>query len=177
MNTFHAVSILVCILLFNTVHAPGCEAAGSLIIYSGRSEDLIGPLIEQFRAASGMDVRIRYGKTVEMAATILEEGKRSPADLFIAQDAGALGALSKVGRLQALPDELLEQVDASFRSPKKHWVGVSGRARVVVYNTNNVTEEELPDDIFGFCDQKWKGRLGWAPANASFQAFILPSTL
>jgi iron(III) transport system substrate-binding protein len=108
-----------------------------------------------------------------MAATILEEGDNSPADLFYGQDAGALGALAKAGRLTKLPDDLLALVnDPRFSSPEGFWVGTSARARVVVYNPERVNEADLPDDIFGFCAPEWKGRVGWAPTNGSFQAFV-----
>jgi len=148
-------------------------ATGStLTIYSGRSEDLVGPLIEQFEQESGLDVEVRYGSTAEMAATILEEGTNSPADIYFGQDAGALGALAKAGRLAPLSDDILDQVDPRFRSLDGQWIGTSGRARVVVYNTDTLTEADLPDDLFGFCDPQWKGRLGWAPTNGSFQAFV-----
>ena len=146
--------------------------SGDLTIYSGRSESLVGPLIAQFEAETGLNVQVRYGSTAGMAATILEEGNNSPADIYYGQDAGALGALAKTNRLTTLPDSILNQVEPRFRSPTGQWVGTSGRARTVVYNTNNVTEADLPDDIFGFCDPAWQGRLGWAPTNGSFQAFV-----
>lgn len=104
---------------------------------------------------------MRYGDTAEMAATILEEGKNSPADVFFAQDAGTLGALASQGRLQALPQPLLDQVDPRFRDPAGRWAGASGRARVVAYNTG-LTEADLPDSIIGFTDPQWRGRVGWA---------------
>jgi len=147
-------------------------AEGTLTIYSGRSEDLVGPLIEQFEQESGLDVEVRYGDTAAMAATILEEGANSPADVYFGQDAGALGALAQAGRLALLADDILNQVDPRFRAPNGQWVGTSGRARVVVYNTDTLSETDLPDDIFGFCDPQWQGRLGWAPTNGSFQAFV-----
>lgn len=148
------------------------EPGGELVIYSGRSESLVGPLIEQFQADTGIEVEIRYGDTAEMAATILEEGDNSPADVYYGQDAGALGALAKAGKLAELPADMLELVEARFRSPAGLWIGTSGRARTVVYNTETLTEADLPDDIFGFCDPQWKGRIGWAPTNGSFQAFV-----
>ncbi len=146
--------------------------SGDLTIYSGRSESLVGPLIDQFEQETGLNVEVRYGDTAEMAATILEEGANSPADVYYGQDAGALGALAKAGRFAPLPEDILNQVEPRFRSPEGLWVGASGRARTVVYNPNNVSEADLPDDIFGFCDPKWRGRLGWAPTNGSFQAFV-----
>lgn len=152
--------------------ATAMPGEAKIIIYSGRNENLIGPLVEMFEQQTGIEAQVRYGETAEMAATIMEEGKNSPADVFFAQDAGALGALSSAGRLQTLDDELLEAVPAAFRSDKGDWVGASGRARVVVYNTDALQESELPEDIWGFTDPTWKDKLGWAPTNGSFQAFV-----
>lgn len=145
---------------------------GSLVVYSGRSEELVGPVFEQFEERSGVDVQVRYGETAELAATILEEGENSPADLFFAQDPGALGALDDEGRLTELPDEVLDAVPARFRADDGDWVGTSGRARVVAYNTEELSAGDLPDSIFDFTDPRWEGRIGWAPTNGSFQAFV-----
>lgn len=151
----------------------GTGVKDKLTIYSGRNEKLIGPLIERIRVETGLDIQVRYGKTAELAATILEEGKNSPAHLFFAQDAGALGALSREGRLQKIPGALLDKVEPRFRSPAGEWIGITGRARTVDYNVNLVKPEELPDSIWGFTDPKWgNGKIGWAPTNGSFQAFV-----
>lgn len=133
---------------------------------------MVGPLMQQFEEQSGVDVNVRYAGTPELAATILEEGQNSPADIFFAQDAGALGALNRAGRLIELPDDVLSLVPERVRSKNGAWVGVSGRVRVVVYNTEKLAEKDLPADLFGFCAPSWKGRLGWAPENASFQSFV-----
>lgn len=145
----------------------------NLTIYSGRGESLIESLIERFQNDTGMTLNVRYGNTAELAATILEEGKNSPADLYFAQDAGALGALSKEGRLLKISSSILEKVEPRFRSPKDEWVGITGRARTVDYNTKLVGRDELPDSIWGFTESKWGGgKIGWAPTNGSFQAFV-----
>lgn len=144
----------------------------ALVVYSGRSEELIGPILERFEEDSGTEVEVRYGDTAEMANLILTEGENSPADVFFAQDAGALGAVADEGLLAPLPEEVLNSVDTRFRSPDSEWVGISGRSRVVVYNTENVSEDELPDTIFGFTEPEWSGRIGWAPTNGSFQSFV-----
>ena len=148
------------------------QDAGSLVIYSGRSESLVGPIIEQFKEATGIDVSVKYGSTSEMAATLLEEGKNSPADVFFAQDPGGLGAVSNEGMLSDLPDEIVSLVPGWARSPDNKWVGLSGRARTVVYNTGGLSQADLPDSMLGFTDPRWKGRIGWAPTNASFQAMV-----
>jgi iron(III) transport system substrate-binding protein len=153
--------------------AAGEEPAASLTVYSGRSEELIRPVIEQFEAETGIRVLMRYGATAEMAGAILEEGDNSPADVFFAQDAGALGALSAEGRFAPLDAEVLDNVDPQFRSANGDWVGVSGRARVAVYNTNLLAEASLPDSILDFTADRWAGgKIGWAPTNGSFQAFV-----
>ena len=145
---------------------------GSLVIYSGRSEELVGPIIERFKEETGLDVQVQYAGTTELAATLLEEGENTPADVFFAQDAGALGAVAKEGMLAALPDEVLELVDARFRSANGEWIGISGRARTVVHNREAVPVEDIPASILDFTAPEWEGRLGWAPTNASFQAFV-----
>ncbi len=136
------------------------------------SENLVAPLMERFKQETGIDVEVRYGGTAELAATILEEGANSPADVFFAQDAGSLGALAEVGRLTVLPDAVLNRVDARFRSPSGEWVGASGRARTLVYNTERVQESDLPQSAFDLTGAQWNGLVGWAPTNASFQSFV-----
>jgi iron(III) transport system substrate-binding protein len=146
------------------------RGAGSLVVYSGRSESLVAPIIRQFSEATGVKVEVKYGDTAAIAATLLEEGSRSPADVFFAQDPGGLGAVG--GLLAPLPDPLLRRVPDWARSPDGKWVGVSARARVVVYNTRSLSEPDLPDSIRGFTAPEWKGKIGWAPTNSSFLAMV-----
>lgn len=150
------------------------EVGGELVIYSGRSESLVDPIIQEFARLTGIDVQVRYGGTAEMAATLLEEGENSPADIFYAQDPGGLGAVQEAGMLTEVPQEILDRVPPRFRSETREWVGISGRARVVVYNTEAITdpESQLPDDLWGFTEPEWQGRIGWAPTNGSFQAMV-----
>jgi len=147
-------------------------SSNSITVYSGRSEELIGPLIDRYTEETGAEVEVRYGDTAELASTIREEGGNSPADLFFSQDAGALGALEKDDLLAELPADTLEEVDPRFRSRDGRWVGTSARARVVAYNRDRVQRSELPESILDFTDPRWKGRIGWAPTNGSFQAFV-----
>jgi len=154
--------------------ADSASASDSLVIYSGRSESLVEPIIDQFRQATGIDVAVRYGGTAELAGVLLEEGANSPADVFYAQDPGGLGAVQAAGLLAQLPEETLARVPQRFASPAGEWVGISGRARTVVYNTEAISDPagQLPDDLWGFTAPEWKGRLGWAPTNGSFQAMV-----
>lgn len=146
---------------------------GKLVLYSGRSESLVGPIIQQFTKATGIEVEVKYGKTGAIAATLLEEGKNSPADVFFAQDPGGLGAVANNNQLTSLSPKILDQVPAWAKSDKGLWIGISGRARVVVYSTTNgISPSELPTSILEFTNPKWNGRIGWPPTNGSFQAMV-----
>ncbi len=144
----------------------------TLTVYSGRSEELVGPLLARFSEETGAALAVRYGESAELAALLLEERDRSPADLFFSQDAGALGAVAAAGLLVPLDPAVAGRVDPRFRDAEGRWAGTSGRVRVVAYSTERVDPATLPTGIAGFTDPVWAGRIGWAPTNASFQAFV-----
>ena len=151
----------------------GCapsDADGDFVVYVGRSETLIQPLIDQYVAETGVEVQVRYAGSAELAAQILEEGDNSPADVFMAQDAGALGAVSKAGYLRELDADLLNLIAPEYRAADGTWMGVSGRVRVFNYNPEKVLE--LPSSVLDLASPEWKGRVGIAPTNSSFQAFV-----
>jgi iron(III) transport system substrate-binding protein len=149
---------------------PGGTA--DLTLYSGRTEELVQPLIDMFEEETGITVEVRYGNTGEMAALLLEEGANSPADVFLSQDAGALGALSDAGLFEQLPADVAATVPAGFTSADGSWLGVTGRARVIGYDGENLSADEVPTTVDAFVEPEWKGRFGIAPGNASFQAFV-----
>lgn len=153
---------------------PACSSSdsGELVIYSGRTQDLVEPLLEDFAEESGIDIAVRYGETADLALLIDEEGDRSPADVFLSQSPGAVGFLDAKQRLTALPQGILDQVDERFRAKDGHWVGISGRVRVLVYNTDSVDPADLPQSVFDVTDPQYEGRFGVAPTNASFLDFV-----
>ena len=146
------------------------ESDGKVVLYAGRSETLVGPLLEQAKADLGLDIEVRYGATAEMAAQILEEGDRTPADVFLCQDAGALTAINDAGLFTALPQETLDEVDPAYRASNGNWVGVTGRALAFVVPVG--AQDSAPKSVFEFTDPKWKGKVGISPSYASFQSFI-----
>jgi iron(III) transport system substrate-binding protein len=150
----------------------GSGDENALTVYSGRNQDLVGDLLEQYQKETGTKLEIRYSDSADLAATLIEEGDNSPADVFFSQDAGALGALQKEGLLAKLPQATLDQVDQRFRSEQGQWVGLSARARVIAYDKRELKESDLPRSVLDVPDEKWKGRVGWAPTNPSFETFV-----
>ncbi|MCF8548631.1 MAG: extracellular solute-binding protein [Pontimonas sp.] len=143
-----------------------------VILYSGRNESLVQPLIDSFTEQTGIAVDIRYAGSSELAAQILEEGADSPAAVFLSQDAGALGALSLEGLFAELPAEITDRVNPAFTSHDDSWVGITGRARVVVYDSETLSVEQLPNTADEIVGPQWSGKVGVAPGNASFQSFV-----
>ena len=147
-------------------------SGATLTVYSGRSESLVKPVIEKLEAATGVDVQVRYGGSSELAAQLLEEGDATKADLFFSQDAGALGALGKAGRLEVLDAAVTGKVLPGFSDSQGLWVATSARARVVAYNPDLAPEATSMTSIDAILDPKYKGKVGFAPTNASFHSFV-----
>ena len=154
--------------------APAQPAAEpvTLTVYSGRGESLVGELFKTIPDDAPFRVEVQYGKTAEMVTRLLTEGDQSPADVIFAQDSGHLGALAERGVLTPLPDSTLAQVDPKFRDNNGQWVGTSGRLRVLVYDSNKLKAEDLPQSLTELADPKWKGKIGWAPTNGSLHAHV-----
>ncbi len=145
----------------------------TITVYSGRSQSLVHPILEAFGERTGVSIQVKYAGSASTAATLLEEGDNTPADVVFLQDPGSLGALSDAGMLAQIPQATLDKVDQRFRSNDGTWVGTSGRARTVIYNTDTIDPAaDLPASILDFTEPQWKGRIGWAPINGSFQAFV-----
>jgi iron(III) transport system substrate-binding protein len=161
-------------LLTFLVLLSACGDGGSdpLVIYSGRGESLVDPIIEQYKDSTGSDVEVRFGDTAQLAVALSEEGEQTTADIFWAQDAGALGAVHRDGMLATLPDSLLRLVPSHFRNDEGTWVATSGRARTLAYSPLRTDTADLPRSIFDLTDPSYNGRIGWAPTNGSFQAHV-----
>lgn len=164
------VAIAIIALLLGSCSGP--EPSDALVIYSGRNKELVGGVLDQLQQSTGVKVEVRYGSSGEMAAQLLEEGDRTQADVFFSQDAGALGAVAEKGKLAQLPPDVLSMVPGTYHADDGRWVATSARARVVAYDPRVVTASDLPKTIDDVVDPKWKGKIGFAPTNGSWQAFV-----
>jgi iron(III) transport system substrate-binding protein len=150
--------------------APGQTT--SLTVYSGREQALVKPIMDRFARETGIQLNVRYASSTALATALVEEGRNSPADVYWSQEPGTLGLVGARGLLARLPQATIGKVPSRFTTPSRRWVGTSGRSRVLVYNTNELQTNELPASVWGLTASRWKGRIGLAPTNASFQAFL-----
>jgi iron(III) transport system substrate-binding protein len=149
---------------------PEPETEG-ITLYSGRIPPAIGGAVDAYEAEADRDVQLRPGETADLAATLVEEAENTPADVFFAQEPGAIGALAERGLLARLPADVLGRVPAEFRDPQGRFVGVTGRARIIAYD-ESVPRGELPDSPLELTDPRWEGRVGWGPPTASLQEYV-----
>ena len=148
------------------------ETEGPLVIYSGRKDVLVGPLVERFQEETGIDAEVRYGTDAELIAALQEEGASSPADILWANTAGALGAAAKAGLFVPLSDSLLGR-PAAFTPSGGRWVPASVRFRVLAYHPERVAADKLPASVLDLPQlENVQGRIGWTPLYSSFQDFV-----
>ena len=153
----------------------GCGLGGGgdeLTIYSGRSRDLVEPLLNQFAEDTGIAIAVKYGDSTDLALLLAEEGDRSPADVFFSQSPGTVGFLAERDLLTTLRDDVTQLVPEAYRSADGRWIGVTARQRVLVYNQDMVAESDLPESVFDLTAEEYRGRVAVAPSNASFQDFV-----
>lgn len=143
-----------------------------ITLYSGRSEELIQPLVDEFTNSTGIKVEVRYGNSADLALLIQTEGDNTPADVFISQSPGALGLLAGNNRLTKLRNDIISKVDPSFAASDGSWVGLTGRVRTLVYNSELVDQKDLPASVLDLVGPEYAGVVGVAPTNGSFQDFV-----
>jgi iron(III) transport system substrate-binding protein len=155
--------------------AAGCSNGGGddrLYILSGRTKNLIGPLLDKFAEESGIKIDVRYGDSADLALRTEGEGDRTKADVFISQSPGAVGFLDSKDLLGTLPDDVIAKVPEGDAAADSSWVGLSGRVRTLVYNTDLIDPADLPDSVLDLADPQYDGQVAVAPTNGSFQDFV-----
>ncbi|MBI2330883.1 MAG: extracellular solute-binding protein [Chloroflexi bacterium] len=150
------------------------EISGDLVIYSGRSEPLIQPVIDAFKAKyPNVNVLLKAGSNSELANALIEEKANSQADVFITTELLTVQSLVAEGVFQAYAPAGVDQIPAEFIGEGNLWTGLTRRARVIIYNKDLVAEDEVPASIFDLTDPKWQGQVAAAGStNGGMQAQI-----
>ena len=146
--------------------------AGALTVYSGREEEYMEPVFDAFEKKTGTTLDVRYGDSADLALLVGEEGDKTPADVFISQSPISQSYLDQKQLLSQLPQAVLDRVPANLRAADGDWIGIAGRQRVLMYNTDLVKPADLPKSVLDLTDPKYKGKVAVAPSNASFQDFV-----
>lgn len=153
---------------------PSTEISGELVIYSGRSEPLINPVLEAFRRRyPDVEILLKSGENSELANALLEEQSNPQADIFITTELFTIQALNNRGIFQGYRSPASGNIPPEFVGPNDGWTGLTRRARVIMYNTDLVSANEAPQSIFDLTDRKWEGQVAAAgSSNGSMQAQI-----
>ena len=156
------------------VSEPGAEIAGRLVVYSGRSEPLIQPVLDAFRAKHpDVEILLKSGSNSELANALLEEQANPQADLFVVTELFTVQTLNGRGIFQSYRSPAAANIPSEFIGSNDGWTGLTRRARVIMYNTDLVSPEEAPQSIFDLTDPRWEGQVAAAGStNGSMQAQI-----
>jgi iron(III) transport system substrate-binding protein len=150
----------------------GSDAKSPITLYNAQHEDLMAEMVGAFTKQTGIEVKVRNGSDLEMANQIVAEGENSPADVFVTENSPAMTLVDSKSGFAPIAAATLDQVPSRYRPSNNHWVGFAARATVLVYNTKQVSAAELPKSIMDLADPKWKGKVGYSPTGADFQAIV-----
>lgn len=165
--------IIVALLALVAAVLSGCGQEGRFItVYNAQHEDLLVEMAPIFEKETGIKVKLRHGPDFELGNQLVQEGKRSPADVFLTENSPAMSLVENEGLLATLPAATLDKISAQYRPRSGLWTGWAGRSTVLVYNSTLVQKDDLPDSILDLADPAWKGRTSFSPSGADFQAIV-----
>ena len=164
------------ILAVLAVTAPVLSACGedgpSITVYNAQHEQLLEEVVPIFEEQTGIEVKLRSGSDLELANQLVQEGDASPADVFLTENSPAMSLVDNAGLFAPIDQETLDLIPAQFVPSDQTWIGFLGRSTVAIYNTDQITAEELPESLLDFADPEWAGRISYSPTGADFQAIV-----
>jgi len=152
--------------------ASSAAGGGKLTVYNAQHEDLMKAVLDGFTKQTGIAVEVRNGEDPEMANQIVQEGKASPADVFVTENSPAMTLVDSKGDFAKLDQSTLDQVPARYQPSTGTWTGFAARATVLAYNGAQLTKDRLPASILDLAQPQWKGKIGFSPSGADFQAIV-----
>ncbi|MEU0268759.1 iron ABC transporter substrate-binding protein [Nocardioides sp. NPDC006303] len=171
MKPISAVVVSVSVALLGAT-LTSCSSGDALVVYNAQHEQLMEELVPAFEKETGIDVELRNGKDLELAAQLVAEGEKSPADVFLTENSPAMAAVEREGLLATLPDDVTAPIPQQYRPESNAWTGFVARSTVLVYNTDQITEAELPASLLDLAEPEWKGKISFSPTGADFQAIV-----
>lgn len=173
------LSVLLAVLALGA-GATGCGSGDDeptagpdgITLYNAQHEDLMVELTEAFTKETGIEVALRNGSDLELANQLVQEGDRSPADVFVTENSPAMQLVDGRELFAPVASATVGQVPARYRPEDRSWVGFAARQTVFVYNPTKPAGQALPSSIMDLADPRWKGRFGYSPTGADFQAVV-----
>jgi len=152
----------------------GCGVVGGpdLVVYNAQHEELMVEIVPIFEEKTGLDVELRNGKDLELANQLVAEGEDSPADVFLTENSPAMSIVDNADLFAPVSESALEPIPDEYVPSSGNWTGILARSTVAMYNTDALEKQDLPDSILDFAEPEWKGRVGFSPTGADFQAIV-----
>ncbi|OCC00319.1 iron ABC transporter substrate-binding protein [Labrys sp. WJW] len=166
-----AGAVALAAALFAAPLAAQAEDAG-ITVYNAQHESLTKAWAEAFTKETGIKVTLRNGGDTELGNQLVQEGDKSPADVFLTENSPAMVLVDNAKLFAPLSAETLAEVPEAFKPSHGRWIGIAARTTVFAYNKTKLTEDKLPKSLLDLADPAWKGRWGAAPAGADFQAIV-----
>jgi iron(III) transport system substrate-binding protein len=156
--------------------APMLTACGDdgpyITVYNAQHEELIAEVAPLFEEETGIEVKLRSGSDLELANQLVQEGDASPADVFLTENSPAMSLVDNAGLFTKVDQETLDLIPPEYVPANRNWIGFMGRSTVAMYNTDALSDEDMPDSILDFADPEWDGRISYSPTGADFQAIV-----
>ena len=160
-----SVLLTVNVLLFSAIES---LAADRLVVYSGRAERLIKPVLDAFQTKSGVHIDLLSSGSTELVNRLQAEGRRTSADVFITNEVGALERARELKLLFPIEAALIDgKIPAEFKASDNSWIGLSGRIWLIVYNTSLIKPADI-QSILDLADPRWKGKIAIPNAGSEY---------
>lgn len=155
-----------------TPFAGAADNNEGIVVYNAQHENLVQSWVDGFTKETGIKVTLRNGGDSELGNQLVQEGSKSPADVFLTENSPAMVLVDNAKLFAPLDKSTLEQVAPVYRPEHGRWIGIAARSTVFVYNPAKLSEAQLPKSLMDLAKPEWKGRWAASPSGADFQAIV-----
>lgn len=158
--------------IFLSTQSVAAEKSDGLVVYNAQHENLVKSWVDGFTKETGIKVTLRNGDDSELGNQLVQEGDKSPADVFLTENSPSMVLVDNANLFAPLDAATLKQVPAQYRPAHGRWIGIAARSTVFVYNPAKLSEQQLPKSLMDLAKPEWKGRWAASPSGADFQAIV-----